>query len=118
MRRPRVRYCRCILIRSGISARQGAHHVAQKLMSTTSPLKASRLKERPLMSVKVKLGARFDCAVASPGVIKISSVRMTRFITELEQILHTNEDISVCPERQWSCIEENGKLKTSFDHEA
>src|SRR5580765_3857354 len=45
--RPCFRYLRCHLTSSGTSVRQGGHHVAQKLSSTTLPLKSSSRKCRP-----------------------------------------------------------------------
>src|SRR5262249_54554364 len=44
-------------MRSGISARHGGHHVAQKLMSVTLPLSSSERIVRPSRSRRVNAGA-------------------------------------------------------------
>src|ERR1051325_1629307 len=51
------RYLSCSLMRSGISARHGGHHVAQKFSRTTLPRQELEGTVRPLRSVTEKAGS-------------------------------------------------------------
>src|SRR5215207_3635788 len=46
---------------SGISVRQGLHHVAQKLTNTAFPLNCDRLASSPTSCFRVKSGAGWPC---------------------------------------------------------
>src|SRR6266849_6470788 len=54
---PRSRYWSYSSCMAGISSRHGAHHVAQKLMSTGLPLSWARLMDSPSTSCSLKSGA-------------------------------------------------------------
>ena len=68
------RYFSCRAIRSGISARQGGHHVAQKFTSTTLPFRSANETVLPSKSVTVNPGtsmgsfSKASVAVASVDV--------------------------------------------------
>jgi hypothetical protein len=60
---PRSRYSAYAFTNSGISPRQGAHQVAQKLTTTTLPLSCENWRRAPGMSLNTSFGdgARCSC---------------------------------------------------------
>jgi hypothetical protein len=62
----------------GISATQGGHHVAQKLINTTLPRKASREVGLPSKSVRSILGA-FIVAVSTGDAFMIPVCKIPRW---------------------------------------
>src|SRR5271170_8529107 len=55
-------------INQGISILQGPHHVAQKLSSTTLPLKSESRKGAPFASLRLKSGAAFRSSATLSSV--------------------------------------------------
>src|SRR5580692_9803180 len=67
--KPRFLYVFSNSMNQGISILQGPHHVAQKLSTTTLPLKSESRRATPFASLRMKSGAGFR----SPATL--SSVR-------------------------------------------
>src|SRR5688572_11246750 len=65
-----VAYCCFAATKSGTSSRQGAHHVAQKLHTTTWPRHSSSCRARPSRSTKLAESSRAaplrDCTTSAP----------------------------------------------------
>src|SRR6185503_18872424 len=82
-------------IRSGISARHGGHHVAQKLIRTTFPWYLLNRIVRPLMSLSVSSGLFTSCpnagaketivSAANTIACRIMQSRNVRILTSAHQ---------------------------------
>src|SRR5262245_28876976 len=88
-------YCMYSFDRSGISFLQGAHHVAQKLMTTTLPFSESGVYATPFVSMYLTLGRHSlprHAACASPDEQLASDANITNTIAFIETSAATTVD--------------------------